>query len=386
MKVGIITMYHKSRNYGGLLQAFALCTYLNKFEKVKAEQICYNSKSSYSANGSLKRFRDSSFNEKFSKVRRLLVSTTNRLLTNVLIKNKINLRDRSVSAFRERIPHSEDVYDSISINRTNSIYDVFVTGSDRVWNPMSIGSPYYLSFVDGKTKIAYAASLAANSLNEEQRRQFKEVLSDYSLVSVREKETVDILGKITDNKVYWTVDPTFLLDKEEWQAVATDRKVEGDYIFCYFLGRDAINRKVVTKFARKRNLKIVTIPYANNIFSTVDAFFGDVKVFDASPEDFIGLISKAKFVFTDSFHATVFSTIFEREVFTFVRSEMHESGTRIKSLTDLLGTESHYVRRDKLSLSYIDDTDPINYDDVNKRLNMQIEKSKGLLFRVICNN
>lgn len=371
-------MYHNSSNYGGLLQAYALCRFLN-LRGVQAEQICYSNEG-HGNSSRLSNIMSVGHLERIAKIQRGLKSAVNSQLTRILVSKKNEQRIKATIDFRNKIPHSNKVYSSTNIRETDDVYDAFITGSDRVWNPMSIGNPYYLSFVKDKPKASYAASLASSSLTERQREQFREVLKGYSLVSVRERETVELLDDLSPINVEWVVDPTFLLGSDEWSEICTSQTIPGHYVFCYFLGGDKQNRSAAEQYAKRKNLCVVTIPYANNRFIMNDILFGEKKLSDASPEMFVSLIKNADCVFTDSFHATVFSTIFHKEVFSFTRSDMVRSGSRIESLTGVLGTSNRYCNTaEKTNIGYIIQQPPIDYEKADASLHSMIERSKELL-------
>ncbi len=381
MKIGIITMYYNSRNYGGLLQAYALCRYLNEHENCQAEQICYDSVNSQSADVILNRFKKASKKDKIKKIRRSIRGRVDSVLTKALIGKTVKKRGSSVKRFRDSIPHSNEVYTEKIIYKTNEIYDAYITGSDRVWKPDRIGNPYYLNFVKDKPKMSYAASLASNSLSEHQKAGFREMLKDYSTVSVREKETADILSEFMDSEIHWVVDPVFLLTADEWSQVSVTGDIEDKYLFCYFLGKDSRSRKIAKEYARKHGLKIVVIPYTNDKFYFSDLGFGDIRLNEASPERFVGLIRNAECIFTDSFHATVFSTIFKKQVYSFTRSDMKGGGTRLQSLTQMLGTGDRFIDTKNADINTIEEILPIDYEEVEKRLNERIGLSRMLLHK-----
>ena len=108
-------------------------------------------------------------------------------------------RDRAFSEFNlKKIPHSEQVYNKETLAQTPATYDAFITGSDQVWNFWGDTSSYLLDFVPSdKIKLSYAASIARDSLTEEQREIFRKSLKDYKAISVREKSAERLLEGLT---------------------------------------------------------------------------------------------------------------------------------------------------------------------------------------------
>ena len=170
----------------------------------------------------------------------------------------------------------------------------------------------------------------------------KAVLERTQYISIREKESISALKDLTDKPIEHVLDPTMLLKKEEWDNICEERMVEGDYLFCYFLGNNENIRKVAKEYAVSKELRLVTLPFLNGKYRAVDDGFGDILLYDVSPNQFLSLIKYASFVMTDSFHATVFSHLYER-LFVVSGGGKNEMGCRMKSLTELFGTEERYI-------------------------------------------
>ena len=175
------------------------------------------------------------------------------------------------------------------------------------------------------------------------------------------------------------LDPTLLLSREKWDNVCANRKIDEAYIFCYFLGSLSIDYGKIIEFAHKRGLKVVMMPYLTGT-SCDDSDFGDYKIYDAAPQDFISLIKYAEYVFTDSFHATVFSHIYKKNFFVFNRAELKSMNDRIYSLTSLFDTQDRFCdTKEKISLKYIEGLPPINYDRPFPKFEEMKEKSINFL-------
>lgn len=356
MRVGIITLYYKSMNYGGNLQAYALCNYLRK-NYIYAEQIQFQ-KSNSSTTGKIN-----------SLLREGKTVLAKRIILNLISKtqksyeNAMRARKEAFIPFREKMtPHTAGVYDPQSINECIDAYDTFITGSDQVWNFKWYNSAYFLDFVSSdKKKVAYAASFSMNSLDQEQSKIVQNSLKDFKAISVREKSAVDLIDDLTDQQVELVLDPTLLLEREDWEEVCNERLINEDYIFSYFLGENPISKKIAEQFAKQKRLKLVTIPYAAGAFNLSDKNFGDIQIGGASPQDFLSLIRHASYVFTDSFHAVVFSFVFKRQFFVFNRDKKGSMNTRIKSITELFDIKERFCERDKESIKYVNGLEDIDY-------------------------
>lgn len=378
-KVGIITMYYNSKNYGGALQAYALQKAVAQMG-YSCEQIAFKREGKKDFKQRIQnRLEVSSKREVLgwiiARVYNLYTSKLAKKIYEVQYRDKMQLRNQRFEKFCEAIPHSK-TYTSETIKESTSQYDVFICGSDQVWKPGVMCSEYLLEFVPReKVKFSYAASISRNNLSQSEKEQLIGGISQLDGISVREKQTVQLLNLYTDQKVEWVLDPTMLLTKQEWEQVCAPPLVEGKYIFCYLLGADYKQRKFIKKLAKMKQMQLVTIPYASLKYNFMDHNFGDIHICEAGPHDFLSLIKNAALVITDSFHAAVFSNIFQRDFYVLERTEETSMNSRIISLLNVLGKEERFVKED---LNKMLDDQPIYYKRNIKYEEMQ-EKSKAYL-------
>lgn len=360
-KVGILTHYYNGTNYGGTLQAYALCKVLNN-NGYYAEQICYLYTPA------------KQFESVWQKIKRKgLINVISLMFSK--IKSKFNgskisrikkLKHNAFYNFNNNIiPHGEEVYTDQTIAKANALYHAFITGSDQVWNGYNYA--YFLDFVDGeKIRLSYSASLGRNVLTQGQKEQFKKSLKDYKAISLREKEGLELVKDLCPFEPCITVDPVLLLDKEEWDKICAPQMESQEYMFCYFLGLNKKLRKLAKSFAKKKGLKIISIPMAESGTAKMDDF-ADTKIADATPEQFISLIKHAKYVFTDSFHAVVFSNIYKKEYFVFNRNKRGEMNDRIFNITRLFNQQQRFCNgKDRETLEYIFNEPNLDYSNKNQ--------------------
>ena len=333
-KLGILTHYENSTNYGGSLQAYALCKAVEQFGW-QAQQIRIDA---------------------FSQCHNLVKNSYSVSCIKKLIKKPLSLRKPQINANRqnllkvfapfnrERTPHTEQLYKAATVKKTLQDFDAFAVGSDQVWNPIWYFEPFFLTFVPrGTVKFSYAASIAQNNLSDSVKARFRRHLKDFSGISVREQNAVSLLDGVAPGKVELVLDPTLLLDREAWQSIAGKPQLDKPYLFCYFLGDDPEPRQAAAEYAKLHGLTVVNIPNAAGLVHKNDAGFGDVLLPDPSPEDFLGWISGASCIMTDSFHASVFSIIFKRQFFTFTRAGHKAMSSRLYSLTDLFDLQDRFL-------------------------------------------
>ncbi|MCQ5140779.1 polysaccharide pyruvyl transferase family protein [Enterocloster bolteae] len=360
-KVGILTHYYNSFNYGGVLQAYALCRVLNEMG-YDAEQIQFKTRQMI-IDDSIRE------NQSFKQIK----SFINRSFT-----NKMELRNKEMKNFREKyIPHSKEIYTDDTISQCNTVYTFFITGSDQVWNLNWHEPVYFLDFVnDDIPKISYAASLGMEKITSHQSCLLKQYLLNFKAVSVREQEAVQLVQPATDKHVYQVIDPTLLLDRKQWEDLCIDNPVDAPYLLCYFLGERSDIRKLAKRYSRKHDLKIVTFPYACGCFRKCDLNFGDIKVYKAGPNEFLSLIKSAKCIMTDSFHATVFSNIFNKTFFVFQRYESGKMSSRITTILEQYGKENNFcAKSEMLNLEYIESI-PARFNDEDNTVLPKIQVLK----------
>lgn len=190
-------------------------------------------------------------------------------------------------------------------------YDVVIAGSDQIWNT---GAPdfseaYLLPEVKAR-KIAYAVSFGSVS-NEAQLMNYKSDISSFSAISVREASAKEHLEKQIDRKIDVTLDPTLLLEPEDYLEMDCGAPlVEGDYIFFYSISYPPEVLEAAKKTAARLGMKIVTV--FTSFHTIASERYGITVHYDAGPREFLNLILHAKLVLTNSFHGTAFSVLFKK--------------------------------------------------------------------------
>lgn len=216
-------------------------------------------------------------------------------------------------------------------------YDVYIVGSDQVWNPnLSCATPaYYLSFVkDNKKKASYAPSLGVTVLTSAQKQKMAGYIQQFNYLSCREMTGAKLLKSISNRNVLHVLDPTLLLEQTRWEEIAISPVISKPYILCYFLGDTKHPREFVRQLENKTGIKAYYIPCSPLDMSQ------KTSIYDVGPAEFLGLIRHASYVCTDSFHGSVFSIIFKRQFYSFCKRADAEKGSdnsRIKELMKFTG-------------------------------------------------
>ena len=225
--------------------------------------------------------------------------------------------------------------------------DYYICGSDQIWNPHFKGGRndpgYFLAFAPkGAKKIAYAPSFGCDDLPDEAKKNLRNLLYDFTAISVREKSGVDIVKKNAERDAQWVLDPTMLRTGEQWASEARLPEVLPDrYILSYRFADSQATKKMIDEISKTIDLPVITLPLS--IVSMKDDY---IQVFDAGPREFIGIIQNAELVCTDSFHATVFSILMNTPVCVFLRESYDgksSMNSRVQSLLEMLGLQENII-------------------------------------------
>lgn len=321
-KIGLVPLLYKEYNYGGVLQLYAL-QYVLKHLGYEVNIVEFNN------DEKIREARNSDVKKRIIGIKRKIYMFLHRDDNEVLEKAICN-RKTKIDSFKRK-------YYCKTVNERNvdmHQYDAFVCGSDQIWNPVWARRRCFLEFVpEDINKIIYAASLGVEELEDCDKDDFRNRIERLEHVSVREYTAKSILDDICDRTdIEVVADPTLLLFPKDWEKICEVTDYENDsYIFTYFLGDYSKIKGIIQDFAKKKKLLIINIPYA--AAERIDSEeFGDIKIVDASPGEFLSLIRGAKYVFTDSFHACVFSTLFEIEYYVFERDGKTNMMDRIITL------------------------------------------------------
>jgi hypothetical protein len=276
----------------------------------------------------------------------------------------------------QNIKESEKIFRPDNLFLTNDIYDAFICGSDQIWAPNSFKEYFYINFIQDKyKKIAYAPSIGLSKIPDNLIKKMASLISEIGYLSIREQEGAKIVRELTGLNIPVVLDPTLLIDKEEWLGKIKKSTVPKEpYILCLFLGENPQHRQLVETYRQAKGYKIVVLP-----FRKLDCFWGDITREDAGPLDFIDLVNNAAMVFSDSFHGAAFALNLNRPFGVFMRfSEDHPicQNSRIRNLLDLFSLQKRLIR-DEGSFEGIDAD--IDYAVVNEKLAAERARSLSYL-------
>ena len=245
-------------------------------------------------------------------------------------------------------------------------YDVYVSGSDQIWNPYifqdkQFDPAFLLDFVKEGRRIAYAPSLGVPQLPEDKAAELKRFLEPFSALSVREKRGQVLVREAAGRQAKVVLDPTLLLNGDDWGKLAAPPQHQGPYILCYFVSDPGEAAPYALALSKRTGWPIVQLAGARRKIEGAREI-----VFDAGPREFLGLFQHAAAVVTNSFHGAAFSLQFRKDFFTSMSPKERREPTfsRIYSLLSRLGCADRIIG--------LDTTAPIDakmdYDQVYERL------------------
>ena len=332
-------------NYGSILQYYALQQYLAKFN-VEAYWIRFMLPTVLT----FKEFVKKSLSD---------------LRHGFRIKN-IYLHVRTQMGFRnfmhKKCRVSLQKYDSLNkLKKTPPRADIYITGSDQVWGGWL--EPNYLTFVPkGKKRIAYAVSFGKRELTEEHRNNIQDWVKQFDAVSVREASGIEICRKMGMAAVH-LLDPTLLLDDVDYLASHVTRIEKSKYVFCYFINEHNLdNLRIIDieSFCSElgAKLKITGIEGPETIIPSK-------YICQYAPDEWLNHYKYADYVFTNTFHGTVFSIIFRKQFSVMLQKGTNEKqNERLSSVLNMFGLQDRVLQHGQNIKDVIDR--PVDWDYVEK--------------------
>ncbi len=364
-KVAFITR-HAVSNYGSLLQAFATQSII---EELGHEAVCIDY------------IREDELPQNLLKTRLFISNWNKNALTRLvyLAAKRFDLayEEKRFAQFRRDVLKTTDrvYHSSKDMSENLPAADVYMTGSDQVWNEITyhkIDPAYFLDFVpDDKKKIAYAASFGGKTVKPGDRDEISRLLKRYSGVSVRENSGVDIAqGMGVESSA--VLDPTLLMDKKRWGKIIPQKQKTEDYVLVYQLQPNKDFEKYAKAFAEKAGLKLLRVSPSKSARSKTGRL-----VLCPPVGEFLWYIQNASYFLTDSFHGTAFAINLNTPFIDVLPDKFSERNRSILRRTGL----EHRILENMNDFSLM--KSPIDFEKVNAIIANEREKSLSKLKHLI---
>lgn len=352
MKIGMLT-FHDTNNYGAMLQAFALQRMINQLGGV-CEIIDYKCESIM----------------KREMPPKILDEGVLRAPIVFLFSTMKSRKYRLIKEFRQKhCVISNVVYTKDTIGSCNGGYDIFLSGSDMIWELDVTGgdATYLLDFVvDNRKKYAFSSSFGYSKVPSHFEELTQKLLRQYNGISVRENGGKAIIASLANRDVPVTLDPTLLHTSQFWSTLEECADIKDKYVFVYFDDPAHTVLNGAISYANKRNLKVVYL--SDSLRNTK----GIKTLRVVSVGQFLWLISHAECVFTASYHGVAFSINYNKSFYYYNRAH-----------SDRIITLLHNIGLKNCEIGNEDSNCEINWSEVNKRLNDERDSSIRYLKSII---
>lgn len=370
--VGIVSynVYSQHMNYGAALHSYAFQQYLMK-KGVDSVVLCYIPQK---LNEYHLKYPILNFNriKSFKGFVAFLINWGGGFFSNLRKYNKFQ------KFFREHLRKTSKVYRFKELMKLKSIenleFTTFVCESDVIWKlykENDFDECFFLNFsaAEDHIKVAYSPSLSSRKFTVAETKKFISLVSGFKAISTREAQTAAYLSSILNHEVEWVLDPTLLLDKEDYDKIAIPPKENGYVLLYNCMVNDHRMIKEAKNFASQKGMLLIEISnfYINKFV------YGHRTKTDIGIEEFLGYIKNADFVICNAFHGMCFSVIFKKQFFLFQRDE---SDYRMQNITDALGLQSRLI-------SHANKQIPSEYDDIDYEgvyANLEVHRKRSYDF------
>lgn len=361
MKIGILT-YHRAENYGALLQAYALMTYLKSLgHDVLFVDYWPKYHSNYFGLFPWQMLKNLGWVGKLVFILRLLLWGIPRFI-----------RKKRLQGFMyEKLELSKNPLYTEKTCQTEK-FDLVVYGSDQIWRKQNLDGVGFDDWYFGSEhvlankKIVYAGSMGAIHTTVQDDEYVQQMMRNFNKISVREKDLqsyLDGLGVFSS----LVIDPVFLLSKQQWSSLIGPSNKKENYILFYNLLNTSESKSFANRLSKETGLPIREITKKMDF-----RHIGKKYICSASVERFLQLIDGAEYVVSNSFHGVAMSILFEKQ---FYATGMRQKSNRVESLLQSLGISERYEGKDV----WIYTDRNINYKEIGSLLLKLSDASKNYL-------
>ncbi len=353
MKCSMITIHH-IHNFGSVFQGYGLYQFL-KTNGFDVEIIDY--RPSYYTNGKNK------LKSIIGKLLNWKAYTTRKRKFENFIQEYDGLSRKQFVSFEQLADYYQ--------NKDH----IFIAGGDQLWNnyhPCGEDPAYKLSFASGNRKIAYGTSMGRDNFSNEELKHLAGEVKDFQHIMLREKCTVPLLQQYSDVPVSHVIDPVGLLDIADFEKIAVKPDIKEPYAVMYLADSSELLDESIELLSHKMGLKIV------HICGFSKKCYCDTFAKDVGPEEILGYILHADFVLSASFHATMFSILFNKQFATLLPGT--KTNARIEDVLKYVDLENR-ILRDAKDLKCLEEM--IEFSSVNIAIEKWRSESRKLLLEIL---
>ena len=363
MKVGILS-YQQVRNYGAVLQNYALQTFLNSLPNIESETIDYRCE-----------YLDKGYNRRMlhEGQRGILNYTIKDAVKYVMVLPLFKKREKIFETYlSSHIKRSNKVYYRDDIAYCKNDYDFFVVGSDQVWNLEIIHDDltYFLDFVDDQNKkVSYAASICWKYVHDCNSGLIVNMLSEFGGISVREKKDAEVLKKLSLKNVNVNIDPTLLLSLNQWEKAEEIIKKPERYILFFELLDAGVAASLAKEKSKALDIPVVYISSDDKPWKYKEF----LHIHNVNPGQFLDLVKNAEEIYTNSFHGVIFALLYHKDFYC----QQMNNDRRMEDALQLIGL-TNYCSKDNYGIR-IQNSDQNTWNDFEKGVDIQRAISKKYL-------
>lgn len=353
--IGLVTCYFH-HNYGSMLQAYATEMIMQQMELPYQTIACKAPITYMESNKLLYIAKKLLIGDWKMRLGKMKIEMEKR--RNPEFAKNWEVRNKAFDEFAQTYFHvSPYCKNRAELSRMAENYSAFLVGSDQLWRTDSVEHGYYtLEWVpDNIRKIAYSTSIGVKEVPWFQVEKNKRFMNRFDHIALREQSACDLVYKLTGRKVQVVLDPTLLFTGEQWLDIQQKEPLtDGKYIFCYLLGDNPQQRELIKQVKAKTGYKIVALQHLDDYIPSDEGFADEAPY--VGPREFLNYIRNAEYVFTDSFHCSVFSILYKKNFFTFSRfaeGAKQSTNTRIDNLLHIAGLEDRRMTADKTADSVV---------------------------------
>lgn len=369
MKVGILT-FQNAINYGAQMQCWALQETLKGLgHQVEIIQFCY-------PKSHIPFYRGIGIRNNG-----LLKGLTRLVLKNIY-SPKMCLKFKE---FQKKYLQLTAVCTADTIAQITQKFDAIITGSDQIWGwSYHKEAIYFIGWTPAfkGIRISYAPCCAKNYIEKSNIDRISTLLKQYNFLSVRNQETSNFVYQLTGLEANIVVDPTLLFDFNNY--INTSRIDYPNYILTYILGKEIPgSHKAMLKEIRKKvgHIPIISIVLTEN--KPMLCPWADKVLWDADPIQWLNLIAHARFVYTDSFHATIFALKFRKQFIAYYTEPVRAS--RFIDMSSRYSLNNVIVTGVQDALEKDSVNTIINYEIIQNIIQEQIDESRSFLKKALSN-